>query len=248
VGIISSAIFLFSSSFLRASPIFFIVGTDADAGSAQEVNVAGDAAAVFFHDAESYYAYPSLVSLITFESAPIGSFSSLAVAPGVRITGKACCGSHQSILSSPASPFAPALDGFNISQNGSNFVELNGGSVTFLFYTPTDFFGAYFIGLQQNSTITFSDQNSESFTVPAADPIYGGVTFAGFIDGGATISKITVTAGSSSGDDHFGLDEVFYDAQASPVPEPSTLTMSCVPLFMLAGICWRRRSNRYLHQ
>ena len=103
-----------------------------------------------------------------------------------------------------------------------NFLYLYGGSATFTFTTPIDFFGAYFAGLQVGDSIDWTDSSgSQSGTIPV-DPNNGGMAFAGFTDFGQSITLATITASN----DIISVDDVLY---SSAIPEPTTWAM------MLAG-------------
>jgi hypothetical protein len=190
------------------------------------------------------------VSIITFESAPVGSFSSLIAASGVTLTGTDGNGSNQSIRNTSNFPVAPTLDGFNTTSGGANFVEEKGGTVTFTFTTPTQFFGAYFSGIQTNffaDTITFSDGTSQSISIPGIGTTssIGALDFVGFTDAGKSITSITINTGSNAlGFDDIGIDDVIYQGPAattfSAVPEPGSISLMLTgSLGLAAGI--RRR-------
>jgi hypothetical protein len=190
------------------------------------------------------------VSNINFESAPIGSFSSLTAATGVTVTGTDTNGNNQSIRNTSNFPVAPTLDGFNTTSGGANFVEEQGGTVTFTFATPTQFFGAYLSGIQTNfftDTVTFSDGTSQSINIPGAGTTssIGALDFVGFTDAGKSISSITINAGSNAaGFDDIGIDDVSYQGPAvstnSAVPEPDSIALMVTGgIGLAAGI--RRR-------
>ena len=82
-------------------------------------------------------------SVINFEGAPVGSFTSLGIASGVTLTG-----TGTSINNVPNFPSAPTLDGYNTTPSGSEYAEILGNVLTFHFTTPVQAFGAYFSGLQ----------------------------------------------------------------------------------------------------
>jgi hypothetical protein len=66
------------------------------------------------------------ISLITFESAPLGAFSSLTVAPGVSISGANFNGADQQILNVPDFPPNPSLGGFNTTVGGAQYADVLG--------------------------------------------------------------------------------------------------------------------------
>jgi hypothetical protein len=187
------------------------------------------------------------VSIITFENAPVGSFSSLMVAPGVTISGIDRDLNDQSINDTFDASF-PALDGYNTTPGGANFAEMQGGSLTFTFATPVQFFGAFLSGVQNfvQDTITFSDGSSQTIDVPEAgtSSSIGELVFVGFTDAGKSISSVTVNAGTNGFDD-IGVDDVRYQSAASSVPEPgSVVLLLTVCLLALAARFWRLQGTR----
>src|SRR5207253_167038 len=80
---------------------------------------------------------------ITFESSPLGLFSSLAPASGVSLTGTNVNGYDQSIVNTTSNinitpPCTNASCGYNTTSGGSNFLLLFGGTATFSFIGGTD--------------------------------------------------------------------------------------------------------------
>lgn len=200
--------------------------------------------------AASFDAAASLLgneSIITFESAPVGGFSTLTVAPGVTVTGTNISGTNQSINNTFDATF-PSLDGYNTTASGANFVEEMGGTVTFNFATPTQFFGAYLSGVQNfvQDTYTFSDGTSQTINVPDAgtSPSVGELAFVGFTDAGKSISSVTINAGTSGFDD-IGIDDVRYQSAATAAtPEPSSALSLLTGLVALPLWFRRRRAAR----
>ena len=186
-------------------------------------------------------------SLVTFESAPVGGFTSLTIAPGVTLTGADYASANQTIRNTSNFPVAPTLDGYNTTSGGSQFVEMMGGTLTFSFSIPVYAFGAYFSGIQTNffaDSVTFSDGTSQSFLVPASGTTnsVGALSFFGFTDVGKAISSITVNAGSPpSGSDFIGVDDVRFATASlvAGVPEPGTWLLMIVG-FGAAGLALRR--------
>jgi hypothetical protein len=167
-------------------------------------------------------------SLITFESAPLGSFSHLTVAPGVTINGSDINGANQTIRNTSGFPIAPTLDGYNTTPGGAFFVEMLGGTLTFSFATPIQAFGAYFSGVQNftTDTVSFNDGTSQVINIPetGTNGFTGALDFVGFTDAGASISSVTVFAGNNAWD-AIGVDDVLFGPVSTSVPEPFTLSI-----------------------
>jgi hypothetical protein len=163
---------------------------------------------------------------IDFESAPLGSFTSLPIGLPT-ITGQDYSGSDQTILDSPAYPDPDyfSVDGYNTTVGGAKFLEMLGGTMTFSFSSPISMFGAYFTGVQQpffgSVTLNFEDGASQIIPFESLDA-YGGVQFIGFIDEGALISSVTVKAISDEGFDFLGIDDVRFGPTQIGVPTPET--------------------------
>ena len=160
--------------------------SDLDAGAGPTApHPNSDAAAASFDAAAAAIARESI---ITFEGVPTGSVNStsnLTVAPGVTIDGINKGGNPQAVLDSPSDPGAPRLSGYNTTEGGSEYVNLIGGTVTFTFASPIQYFGAYFPGSQDffGNEIDFTDANgAEEVDIPGGSSSAGGVAFAGFVD------------------------------------------------------------------
>ncbi len=184
------------------------------------------------------------VSLITFESSPVGAFTSLVVAPGVTISGSNINGSDQTINNTFDAAF-PSLDGYNTTPGGSNFAEITGGSLVFTFTNPTQFFGAYLSGVQNfvQDTYTFSDGTSQTIDVPetGTSGSVGELVFVGFTDAGKSVTSVTINAGTNGFDD-IGVDDVRYQS-TSAVPEPASIVPLLTGCFIGLGYLWRRRAR-----
>jgi hypothetical protein len=180
-------------------------------------------------------------SIITFESAPVGSFTSLIVAPGVTISGSDVHANNQAINNTFDSAF-PSLDGYNTTPGGSHFVEMMGGSLVFTFATPVEFFGAFLSGVQDftQDTYTFSDGTSETINVPEAgtSPTVGELVFVGFTDAGKSITSVTINAGTNAFD-AIGVDDVRFQSVAAP--EPNSAVSLLTGCFFFGLVLWFRR-------
>ncbi|MGA3019426.1 MAG: PEP-CTERM sorting domain-containing protein [Bryobacteraceae bacterium] len=212
-----------------------------DAGANGRPIPQSDAAAATFDTAAAAI---GTEGLITFESAPLGSFTNLTVAPGVLVNGTDYGGSPQDILNSTTCTVA--LCGGNTTVGGSQFLYVNAGTVTFTFSTPTSYWGAYLSGVQlAGETITFNDGSAESVTIP--DPgTGGGIEFLGFTDAGQTFTSLTINTPNSnnSAGDFIAVDDVRYETAASTTstPEPGTLGLGAAGLLLLAGAVRRQRT------
>jgi hypothetical protein len=201
-----TALFVCASNASIAAPIVF---TGFDLANSADPRPLSNAAAAAFDAAVNE-------SVITFESAPVGGFSTLTVAPGVTL------GSNQSIRNSPSGT-PDRLFGYNTTAGGTNFVELFGGNITFTFATPIEAFGLYISGQQlNNNTITFNDGTAQTIPIPFTSS--GGIAFLGFTDIGAAITSVSINTPI----DIVGFDDVRFAAVAetSPaVPEPGSLAL-----------------------
>lgn len=221
----------FAGVYASATPISF-TGEDLNAGPGSAHPNSAAAAASF----DTAAAALGSVSTITFEGATLGGFSTLTVAPGVTISGSDLSGNKQTILNAPSFSPVPSLGGFNTTSGGSEYVNMLGGTLTFHFATPTEFFGAYLTGVQTaffQDTVTFSDGTTQTINVPGAGTTSskGALDFVGFTDAGKSISSVTISASNQFGADEIGVDDVRYQSlSTSPVPEPSSL------MLMFSGI------------
>jgi hypothetical protein len=148
------------TSTANAAPILFI-GSDNGANSSDPRPNSNAAAASF----DAAAAVLGSVQIATFESSPLGGFTSLSIAPGVSLTGANINGANQNIVNTPVG--TPGLFGYNTTSGGANFASAFGGSLTVSFATPTDAFGGYLSGLQlAGETITFNDGSPQTVNIP----------------------------------------------------------------------------------
>jgi len=200
---------------------------------------------LFYSDASSI----GSVSLLTFESSPLGAFSSLTPAAGVTVTGTDFFGNHQTIRDTTDFPSSPTLDGSNTTPGGANFIEEIGGTVTFSFATPINSFGAWLTGVQDftQDLVTFSDGTSWYLNVPenGTSNSKGAVDFVGITDAGKSISSITIFAGNNSYD-AIGIDDVSYGEHVSTTPEPGSVVLMLTGCLAFGLLLWQRRSAQAL--
>jgi hypothetical protein len=227
--------------------LIVFTGTDLGAGPT-DPRPTSDAAAASFDSAAGAI---GPISIINFEAAPLGSFSSLAAAPGVTVTGVDRLGNDQTVRNVIDDSVHPQNGGFNTTAGGSNYVDMVGGSLTFTFATPTQFFGAYLTGVQTSfftDTITFNDGASQTITVPGTGTTdtNGEIAFVGFTDLGKSIMSITIHTGvpndPASAWDGIGVDDVRFQA----VPEPSSLSLVLTALVVGACYWYLRARSRGL--
>ena len=227
----------------HAAPTIFI-GEDVQPSANPTVRTNADAAAASFRTAALGI---GSIGTINFESAPLGAFTNLTVAPGVTISGTDGNGSAQTIRNTSNFPAFPSVDGYNTTTGGTQFVEMIGGTLTFTFQNPTQFFGVYLSGVQTNffhDFITFNDGTTQtiSLTGTGTSQLNGETAFLGFVDAGAGITSITINAGTpAAGFDAIGVDDVSYQTRVTTAaPEPSSLAL-LLPVAGIAGMLLRRR-------
>jgi hypothetical protein len=225
-------VFGLAASHARSALVSF-VGEDFEPGADPTVRTNSDAAHAAFVAAASAI---GPVSTITFEGAPLGSFTNLGVTPDVSMDGTDHNGNPQTIRNTSDFPSFPSVDGSNTTAGGSFFVEMQGGNLVFTFAQPTQFFGAYLTGVQTNffaDSVSFNDGTNQSITLAGAgtSQLHGETAFVGFTDAGKFITSVTINAGSPNG----GFDDIGVDDVSVQSPEPSTLVMATI-VFGILGI------------
>jgi hypothetical protein len=183
------------------------------------------------------------VTIIDFESSPLGAFASLTPVAGVTITGSGDYGVNPTVVNSPVGT-PDNLFGYNTTASGSQFVSLYGGTLSFAFADPIQAFGAYLSGLQGNvvgtETFTFWDGGSQTVNIPN---LSGGIAFVGFTDAGKSISSLTIDVHH----DIVGVDDVrFVKAPQRPggnVPEPGSIAF-LIGVGATGGLAGIRRLRR----
>lgn len=223
-------------------------GRDPGAGPASPRPNSNAAAAAFDAAAGAL----GTLNLIDFESAPLGNFSALSVAPGVVAT---LAGTTASATDAdPGITDVPGNSGlgYNTTAGGTKhlrFVPLfNGGTATatFSFADPVQAFGAFFTGLgtaNGDLFVTFNDGTSQELPVAGVGSVVGGAQFFGFTDAGRSISSISLQLRNVTGSrDIFGIDDVRYVSAAEVIPEPGTFAPLAAGLLFFAAVARRRRT------
>lgn len=203
------------------------------------------------------------VHLIDFESAPLGTFTSLSLGQGVTVTLTNSSNTRFAADVPPINdgiavqdPFAQSeFRGYNVTPGGSQFLRLIPPSpfigdtiATFTFDTPIAAFSSFLTGLgTAGGTLhfTFNDGTSQDQTV-AGDPT-GGAVFFGFTDAGKQISQVSYDMvpppGATLNGDVFGIDDVRF---ASVVPEPSAMALLSIGAAGLVGFRKLRKKTAWV--
>jgi len=183
------------------------------------------------------------IETLTFEAATVGS-SSFTTTSGVTVQNNPV----------GYSQFGGVNDynwgnlyGFNVTPSGKNWFggvgsDAPNGEIDFTFTTPTNSFGTYFTGIQDvfsgEFSITLSDGTTTKIKKLGINE-EGGVSYFGIIGDMPIVSVKIYDAGTTSGTDAWGIDNVTYNV-ATPIP--GALLLLGPGLIGLAGI--RRRMSR----
>lgn len=195
--------------------------------------------------AESSFAAAAAVlpplQLIDWESEAITDNTFLTPAPGVDVTIANVDGTFNTVdtVVSPIDADATAIEGFNTTAGGENFLRVAPAfvdldtTVTFDFAMPIAAWGAFFTGVQEfdgDLMITFTNGDTDTFT-PDADPT-GGALFFGIVEEGRMIDRVDIVLPNEVlSQDVFGIDDVAF---ALPTPGAASL-------LGLAGLAAARR-------
>ena len=222
-----------AASGVQAAPVVFGAG---DAGtSVGSATPNSDAAAAAFDAAAGAL---GTIQLIDFESAPVGTFSSLSIAPGVTASGVGYTGAATHSISIGGR--CGSVCGFNTTDVGRLYLDIDANFLTLTFASPIQAFGAYITGIQAaGETVNFSDGTSQTLELPN---LGSGAEFFGFTDAGKTISSIVFDTRNPSNSlgDFIGLDDIRYVSSGAVVPEPGTLALLGL---RFAGLAARRRKS-----
>ncbi len=234
LGVILSVVFVTGS---HATLIEFR-GSDVGAGPGDARPNADAAAAAFDAAAGS-------TTIIDFEQAPLGGFTSLSSAQlgvaGVSLSPLGASDGNDSAIETGGTK----LLGYNTTNSGRKYLDLGefddtgepAVGVRFDFTNPIFEFGGYFTGIGNiigNTTIEFFDGASQILSL--TKHAEGGVEFFGFTSTvGIHYIDFLLSPVSGSSSEEIGLDDVRFSTQ---VPEPTTLALMGLGL---AGIGWKRR-------
>lgn len=223
------------------------LGADPGAGPGQSAPNSATAAAAFAAEVGG------TTSLIDFESAPIGNFSTLNLASGVTATL-----SGTDTASPPGFTYGVTTDhpdvrlGYGTTPGGSRFVRVTptlgaaSASLAFHFTTPVDAIGLTITGLGTASGplyAVFGTGAGEEHAINGSDA--GGRLFFGLtgLTAGLTDFTLELRGVGDTSRDVFGVDDVQYHPQviATAVPEPGTWLPALIGVAALASITVRRR-------
>ncbi len=201
-----------------------------------------DAAAASF-DAALSAAYTQVVD---FESASLGYFTSLTVAPGVTATMTGMANSSScGITNVPGT----SILGYNTTSGGARHLRavpvfgIGTCIIDFDFDIPSMAWGAYITGLgtaNGNLFLMYDDGSVQQHSVMGNTS--GGVLFFGVIDPGKVFSEVSLELRNVTGSrDIYSIDDMRHTQGV--IPEPATFALVGVGVAGALGLTRRRRKK-----
>lgn len=250
------ALMLITASRVMADSIIVYQGLDTNAHVGSTLTSSNAAQASYFAAASPLGAY----SLITFESAPLGNFTTLGLGSGVTLTltNTNALASHSPGINNSTNE--PSL-GFNTTPGGAkffrfatNYINNNASTAadaTFSFSTPVNSFGAYITGLSGGGdtvTLDFTNGLSETFNLALSNTSSCNPScaeFFGFTDAGSSVSSIDLNMAytNKTGQDGFAYFAGVDDVQFTAVPEPGTLALLGTGFLSIGLLCKFKAMN-----
>jgi len=194
---------------------------------------------------------------IDFESLPLGSFTSMTLAPGVTATLSNVLGP-----SGIRNDDVNLLRGYNTTAAGAQFLRVNPSpstapilTLTLAFDRPIVAFGTNIVGLGDTASgmpgtrgwlhVNFDDGQPQSIAVTGQEP--GGVQFFGFTTADTPISEVRIVLDGWPTDDVHSFDDIRY-VESPLVPEPATLALLSLGALGSAAIRRRRVASSRARQ
>jgi hypothetical protein len=133
------------------------------------------------------------------------------------------------------------LYGFNTTPGGAQWLGFPGGTATFTFTHPTEYFGFWLTGLQTiftaQETVAYNGADGQTLNIPIN--VNGGAQYFGFTDAGNAFTSVTINnVSTANGADAWGIDDVSYNGASTP--EPSSLLLLGSGVLGLAGVVRRK--------
>ena len=185
----------------------------------------------------------SPVSTMTFEPpVALGFYSPINNAgPGVSIALNAP--NFGDGFSGVSTTTFGGLYGFNTTPGGAQWLGFAGGTATFTFTNPTEYFGFWLTGLQtfftSGETVSYNGADGQTLNIPIN--VNGGAQYFAFTDAGNPFTSVTINnLPTANGTDAWGIDDVSYNAGSTSTPEPSTLVLLGSGVLGMAGLIRRK--------